>query len=145
MDVPPHVLEQTFESDFRRGAILSTEMQFRDGTSRKKFIIVLNKHPADSDTLLFLTTSKIEFYNKYPTVDHIRIEANQLPCFSLTTVINCREVFPMKRSELKRRYRESLLKFEGCLSTAIMEQVDQRVVASRLISSRHKKAILGWQ
>lgn len=145
MKIPPHVADGVFEKELARGAILVTEMRFRQGESKWKYIIILNQRPTESPTLLFLTTSQIDFYDRYPSVDHIRIEANRLPCFRRTTVIDCREVVSIARSELKKKFQEGVLKFSGHLPSGVMEQIDQIVARSRLISLRHKKAILGWQ
>ena len=146
MHVPPEVADKFFEKDFNRGAVLATEMFFSDGTTRKKYLVVLNQHPADSETLLFLTTSKVDFYEKHSgLLDCIKVEVGTLPFFPLVTIINCRQVQPMPRAELKKRFREGKLIFLGNLPQNILEKIDQIVAASRLISVRHKKAILGWK
>ena len=145
MEIPPDVSDDVFEKEFIRGVILLTEMQFRSGERKEKFLIVLNQHPTEVDTLLFLTTSQAQFYDKHPHVDHVRIEVNKIDCFHLETVIDCREVFVLSRSDLRRPFGEGILRFAGNLPEAMMTRIDQIVAASRSISLRHKKAILGWQ
>ena len=144
MEIPPRISDETFEREFIRGAILSTQMVFESGERKQKFIIVLNKPPVDSESLFFLTTSQTAFYDKHPQVDHVRISVGGVPCFPLETVIDCREVYQLPRPDLKERYRQGILKFAGNLPAEIMGRIDQIVAASRFISPRHKKIILGW-
>jgi hypothetical protein len=144
MEIASRAIDQIFENEFIRGTVLLTELQFHSGVKKQKFIIVLNKIPSDPDTLLFITTSQTDFFDRHPAVDHIRLEANALPCFSKGTVIDCREVWSIDRMILKRRYREGTLKFVGVLPMAYLENIDRLVASSRFISLRHKKAILGW-
>ena len=33
----------------------------------EKYLVILNENPAESETLLFLTTSQLEFFKKHPT------------------------------------------------------------------------------
>ncbi|MBI3314057.1 MAG: hypothetical protein HYZ83_07460 [Candidatus Omnitrophica bacterium] len=144
MDVSPNNLDKLFERYFNRGAVLSTEMHFHSGISKKKYLIVLNQNPAESETLFFLTTSKLEFFQTNPSFkDHLVIKPGTVPFFPLETVINCNGVQAMGRGELKRRYREKQLGIVGHLPKDIMVEIDQMVRASRYISPRHKKAILG--
>lgn len=111
MDLPSHITDEIFGKEFKRGAILSTEMVFpKTGERKREYIIILNQNPAEAETLLFLTTSKTAYYDKHPMADHIRIAVGTMPSFPLET----------------------------------MGRIDQIVRASRRISPRHKKAILGW-
>ena len=119
-------------------------MHFHSGVTKKKYLIVLNQNPADSETLLFLTTSQVDFFKKNPSFkDHIIINAGVVPFFPLETVINCNGVQCMGRAELKKRYREKKLDIVGNLPKEIIEKIDKIVSVSRYISPRHKKAILG--
>ena len=98
MQISPESLDKLFEKCFERGCVLATELHFSGGTSKKKYLIVLNQNPQDSETLLFLTTSKIEFFKKHPAFkDHVVINAGQLPYFPLETVINCHGVQALAR------------------------------------------------
>ena len=144
MEVPAQAADHVFEKEFVRGAVLLTEMQFPNGTKKSKYIIVLNKTPADSATLLFLTTSQTDFYNRHQGLDHVRLQANSLSCFPKETIIDCRKIWPMDRVSLKKRYQQGTLKFVGLLPQNYVEQIDRLVTSSRFISLRHKKAILGW-
>ncbi len=146
MEIPPDTSHRIFEIEFKRGAVLSTVMRFREGSPKKKYLIVLNNQPSDSESLLFLTTSKIEFFQKHPQVsDQIKIEANASAIFSLPTIIDCRQVYSILRAELKTKFRNGILSFEGVLSAEIMTKIDQVVAESRLISPRDRILILGWQ
>ncbi|MDP3722760.1 MAG: hypothetical protein Q8R91_04600 [Candidatus Omnitrophota bacterium] len=109
-----------------------------------KYLVVLNKHPADSPTLLFLTTSQVKYYDLFPHIDHIRIKPNTLAFFPKETILDCREVLSMERADLKRRYQEAALKVVGVLPQDYLDQIDRLVASSRFISMRHKKMILGW-
>ena len=146
MHVSPDVLDKLFEKYFVRGAVLATEMHFHSGVSKKKYLVVLNENPAESETLLFLTTSQLEFFKKHPAFkDHIIIKAGTVSFFSLETVINCNGVQCMGRIELKKRYQEKKLDIVGNLPAEIMEKINGIVASSRQISLRHKKIILGWK
>ncbi len=144
MEVSSKASDQVFEKEFARGVVLITEMRFPSGTQKLKYIVVLNHHPADSTTLLFLTTSQTDYYDRFPYVDHIRIKPNTVAFFPKETVLDCREVLSMERADLKRRYQEVALKFVGVLPQEYMDQIDQLVASSRFISRRHKKMILGY-
>ena len=144
MEVSFKAADQVFEKEFARGVVLITEMQFPSGTRKLKYIVLLNKNPADLTTLLFLTTSQTDYYDRFPHLDHIRIKPNALPFFPKETILDCREVFSMQREDLKRRYQETALKFIGTLPQDYIDQIDRLVASSRSISKRHKKIILGW-
>lgn len=142
MHVSPEDLDKLFEKYFKRGVVLATEIHFYSGVSKKKYLIALNQNAQDSESLLFLTTSKVDFFKRHPSFkDHISISAGQLPYFPLETVIDCHGVQCMGRG----RYRERKLDIVGDLPKEILEQIDQIVAASRYISLRHKKDILGWK
>jgi len=144
MELPEHLVGQAFDKQFTRGAIFYTEVQF--GSERKKkYLVVLNNHPNDSRTLIFLSTSKTGFYERHPHVEHVRIAAGQIPCFPLETIIDCRTVYDFDRRELKVRFQQRLLSFAGNMPADIMQKIDQLIAASRFISQAHKKAILGWK
>ena len=146
MEIPPDTSHRIFEKEFKRGVVLSTIMRFREGASKKKYLIVLNNQSSDLETLLFLTTSKADFFLKHPHIlDHIKIEANAFPIFPLLTIIDCRQVHSIPRAELKTKFQNGILSFEGLLSSKIMTQIDQIVAESRLISPRDRILILGWQ
>lgn len=145
VDIPHRVSDEVFEREFRRGLVIRTELRFKQGQTKSKYLIVLNKNPAKSDTLLFMTTSKTEFYDKYPHVDHLRIKPIEVPFFELETIIDCRQVHEFSRAELKRRYREGVLAVAGTLPIEKMNQIDQLVAQSRFVSLAHKKVILGWK
>lgn len=146
MQIPPENLDKFFERYFTRGSVLATEMRFHSGVSKTKYLILLNHDPSESETLFFLTTSQVDFYKKHPSFkDHIIITPGRFPFFSLETVINCNGVHSIARQELKSRYRERKLNIVGALSADIMARIDQIVAASRNISPRHKKSILGWK
>ena len=144
MEVSSKAVDRVFEKEFVRGGVLITEMQFPSGTRKLKYLVVLNKNPTDLPTLLFLTTSQTDYFDRFPHVDHIRIKPNVLSFFPKETILDCREVFAMGREDLKRRYREAALKFAGVLPQEYMDQVDKIVAASRTIAIRYKKQILGW-
>jgi hypothetical protein len=109
MDLPSPITDEVFEREFKRGAVLSTEMVFpKTGERKREYIIVLNQNPADAEALLFLTTSKTAYYDKHPMADHIRIAVGTLPFFILETIINCQEVFAINRSDLKIRFRSNV-------------------------------------
>ena len=81
MEVPSRVADEIFEKALARGVVLITEMRFSSGTRKLKYLVTLNKHPTDSTTLLFLTTSQTDYYDRFPHVDHIRIKPKMLPFF----------------------------------------------------------------
>ncbi len=139
-------LDKLFERLLKRGSVLLTQMHFSDGTSKRKYLIVLNQNPSEPETLLFLTTSKVDFYDQNPSFrEHVRIKAGACALFSLETVINCRSIQSMPRAALKGRYMEKVLDIVGDLPPMIMAEIDAIVTTSRFIMPRHKKAILGWK
>ena len=144
MELSSGATDQVFEKEFVRGAVLLTEMVFASGARKAKYLIVLNKHVHESPALLFLTTSQIEYFDRFPRADHVRIAANSLPYFSKETIIDCREVWAIERLTLKKRYQQATLKFVGVLPASTMEAIDRLVASSRSISMRYKKMILGW-
>ena len=143
MDVPAQHLDRAFDEALIRGAVLRTDVQFTSGT-KPKYLIVLNHDPHDADSLVFLTTSHVAFYDKHPQVDHIRVRAGELSCFPVETVINCREVEVFSRAALKVKYRRQLLDFRGQLPQPLLDNIDRFVVNSRVIPLRFKRLIMGW-
>ena len=143
MDVSLSHLDKLFEKFFDRGAVLATQIHLHSGVSKTKYLIILNRNPADSETVFFLTTSNPDFYDRHPEFkDYIRLAAKQFPFFPVETIINCRGVHSMARSELKRRYLARELEIVGALTTDLLKQIDQIVTESQYISPRHKKVIL---
>ena len=144
MKIPPEFSNQAFEAAFKRSSVIKTKQHLSSGIEKDKFLIILNKCTHDEETFVFLSTTQLEFYERNPHFlkDCLKIEANKLEFFPRDTIINCREVQTVQRSDLKKRYQEGLLKFEGELLKEMMDEIDRIVASSRFLSPYQKNIIL---
>jgi len=134
-----------FERELKQGSVLRTKIQFADGTERNKFLIILNQDPATDPTLFFLTTSRLDFYQKHPNFnkDIICIKAGQLSFFPKETIIDCRNVNKKYRVDLKENFRKGVLVFAGSLPEETVEEMKRIIAQSFFIAKRDKDMILG--
>ena len=145
IDVPADISDNIFDRELKRGTVIRTQYQFPDGSTRNKYLIVLN-HNISGPTIIFVfTTSRTEFYKKYPQFnpDILTLPVGAVSFFIKETVIDCRQVHKLSRDQLKRNFQEGLLQFAGELSANHLTRVDQIIRKSRFISSDDKKHILG--
>ncbi|MFB0519171.1 MAG: hypothetical protein ACETWC_07820 [Acidobacteriota bacterium] len=139
---PAEAFDTVFRNALKRGAIILTEKEFED-ISKPKFFITLNKDPSLDDIYFFTTTSKTDFYNKHPRFesDIIRIQAGEISCFNIETIIICREVHSFAKNELMKRFREGKLKFKDNLPNNILIKLDEIIRRSKLLSKNIKRII----
>lgn len=144
IDVPPKACDSVFEKEFQRGCILKTKVAFSDGSSKNKYIVILNKSTQDEQAIFFVTTSQLDFYDKHPhfNTDIIRIKPGEMEFFPKETVINCRKLEKSPREQLKKRYASGMLKFVGILPEDTLKQIDEIVRNSRFISLSDKQSII---
>lgn len=145
IDVPESISDDIFDKELKRGTVIRTQYQFHDGSKRNKYLIVLN-HNVSGPTIIFVfTTSRTEFYKKYPQFnpDILTLPTGTIPFFVKETIIDCRQVHKLSRDQLKRNFQGGLLQFVGELAFNYLAQIDQIVQGSRFISSNDKKYILG--
>lgn len=143
--VPNGICDDVFDKEFKRGSVIRTRIRFSSGTERHKFFIILNRNPQKDPTLIFLTTSKTDFFNKYPNYnkDIIRILPGELSYFTKETIIDCRVVYKISREDLKSNFRNNILGFIGELPSDKLQSIDRIVEQSFFISKEDKDIILG--
>ena len=145
IDVPAGVSDDVFDRELKRGTVIRTQYRFPDGSTRNKYLIVLNHNVSGPAIIFVFTTSRTEFYKKYPqfNLDILALPAGTVSFFAKETVIDCRQVHKLSRNQLKRNFQEGLLQFAGELSASYLTKVDQIIRKSRFISPNDKKYILG--
>ena len=91
-----------------------------------------------------MTTSKTDFFNKYPNYnkDIIRILPGELNYFTKETIIDCRVVYKISREDLKNNFRNNILGFIGELPSDKLQSIDRIVEQSFFISKEDKDIIL---
>jgi hypothetical protein len=146
LQLPPEALKKLFFARLKRGAILKTVLHFpKTGTTKTKFIVLMNKDGGATDPLLFfISTSQLEYYERNPALksEIAVIEASAMACFPLRTAINCREILVLTRDEMGIRAGEFRVEVVGDLPAELMGRIDKIVAASNLISPADKKKII---
>lgn len=145
IDVPASISDNIFERELKRGTVIRTQYRFPDGSTRNKYLIVLNRNVGGPTIIFVLTTSQMEFYKKYPQFnpDILVLSAGTVSFFAKETVIDCRQVHKLSRDQLKRNFQGGLLQFAGVLPFEHLTGLDRIIRRSRFISSDDKKHILG--
>ena len=144
VDIPDVICNGVFDKEFRRGRVIKTLFRCHDGKERFKFLVILNKDPVRDPTLYFLTTSQLDFYNKYPNYnkDIIRVTKGDLVFFPNETIIDCRHVYKSSREMFKKNFRNKTLRFEGDLPLKFMQDINRIVEQSFFIPKADKDIIL---
>jgi len=111
---------------------------------KNKFLVILNRDCSQPDIYYFLTTSQTKFYESHRKLRNyfIFIPKNTVPFFLLTTLIDCRYPYLLKRAKLRKKYGDRELSFKGILPEQLMNKVIRVVRGSSLISPKIKKLIL---
>lgn len=143
--LPANFTDPVFDQSIERGTVIKTLFHCKDGKTKPKFFILLNKDISQQTIVFVLTTSQLEFYNKNPhfNTEIIRIPSGTLTFFPKETIINCREVFRITRSKLKENFRNNVLEIEGKLPTDMLDNIDKIIEKSFFISLANKELILG--
>ena len=136
IDVPASISDNIFDGELKRGTVIRTQYQFPDGSTRNKYLIVLNQNVSGPTIIFVFTTSRTEFYKKYPqfNLDILALPAGTVPFFAKETVIDCRQVHKLSRDRLKGNFQEGLLQFAGELSFEHLSRIDGIIRRSRFMS-----------
>lgn len=116
------------------------------GTTKDKFFVLVNHDPKNSDPLFFfITTSKLDFYQKHPSLKNevVIVAAGEVPCLPLATAISCRRVERFEKEILEERFVNKACQVAGELPEAVLWEVDQIVRKSGLLSDEEREEILG--
>lgn len=146
MDLPAHLLEGTFESFLKRGAIIRfwvapedlKDNNWPDG--KPKYAVVLNVNCAEAEILYVFTTS--QDHPAFKRFEHvlIRVPVGTYDCFTLDTIISFREIGMVRLEKLQQQYGEKKMTFCGTLSPAHVEHMDTIIKISQ--SPNVKRRIL---
>lgn len=147
IDLPKDVLRSPLASQLIRGNVLRTKIIFPQGP-RFKRLILLNNNFSEDDIYYIHTTSQVGIYkiNKnhpafkdnfiYLQKGQTRFNSNE------NMVINCREVYEIKKEKLLENYKNKILNFLGIMPKKIMTEIDTIISVSRLISPKIKTHII---
>ena len=136
-------LAEEFEKRLKRGAVfLHREWQF-GGEKHEKFFIVLNLDISEPAVFVVLTTSQQAYYKDNPLVeaDVVRFEPERVTFFKTETLINCRDVWPISRDDIKQHYVSGTIGFVGNLPANELVRIDKTISESRQIDKRMKKKV----
>lgn len=147
IDLPESVLRELLDSNIARGKVLLTRVIVSQG-QRFKRLILLNNDFSEDDIYYLLTTSKVDFYNKYRNLDPVK--GNFIYCKKGSTpinqdepmVIDCREAHIIKKGKLLQNYKNKMLKFLGDTPEDIMTEIDTIINFSKLIPKKIKTHIV---
>jgi len=145
VDLPADLTDFAFDAKFKKGMVAKVEgFVFADGTTRDKYIVVLNRDASASQAIFFLTTSKTEFYktNTIAQTNAVVVPPGKVSFFPLETVVNCREAHSMKRVDMKKKFGDHQLTFKGHLPDDVLLQIEAVVSKSILIPPAITKMIL---
>ena len=145
VDLPVGLSDNLFDSLIKRGAIIRTKYKFESGEERYKYFIAISRDLTNDPLIFIIMTSKIDFYHKNPIFnnDIVGIQGKSLPSFPVDTVLDCRQIFPLSRQTLKENFRKQVLEFCSELPNDLIQRIDGIVKASKHISPKYKKLILG--
>ena len=147
IDLPDKLLRNQLYSYLKRGKILRTQLSFGNKTIFKR-LILLNVDFQGEDIFYMLTTSQVEFYNKYGIYDPIK--GNYIYIAAGKTVFNpqkdmvidCRRIDIIEKEKLFKNYKYKKLKVLGDLPSDILRQIDTIVFDSVLIPQKIKEKVL---
>ena len=146
VDLPAGLSDNLFDDFIKRGAIIRTKYKFENGKESYKYFIAVSRDLTSDPLIFIITTSKIDFYHKNPVFnnDIVGIQGQSLPYFPVDTVLDCRQIYPLSRQTLKENFQKQILEFCGELPDQLIQRIDDIVKASKHISTKHKKLILGY-
>ena len=127
------------------GQILRTKIEFKEtDTWRNKFLIVVGEDKKAGESLFFITTSQIEKIPPSELVQSsmIHIKPDEVDCFKLATVIDCRTVHRRSRKWFEDLFGKSLLSVRDTLPQVYQDKIKQVVFNTPFISQHHRSIIL---
>lgn len=140
--------EKNIESFLVRGNILRLQL-YLPQIQKKKFkrIIILNRNFTNDDVFYILTTTKTSKFinNKYPEIagNFILVpKGTELNNPKEDVVIDCRTVFPIKKSELQRCLSSGKLDLIKKVSNDLLDKIDRKIRISALIADEIKEKVL---
>jgi hypothetical protein len=146
--LPDTILGSHFEASFVRGAVVRFLMQDPDDPSidqRYKYAVLLNLDCQEDESILFLTTSKVEklevLRQRDPQAVH-GLAVGSYPWVTLPTAIPLRQPKMYRRDELLAGLKAATFRFEGTLSTQDLKHIDEKLRQSRLIERKVLKRIV---
>ena len=147
IDLPVGAFRSVLNSQLSRGKVLLTQIVFPEGPLFKRMIL-LNNNFSEEDIYYLLTTSRVGFYVKYGNREpqkgnYIYIIKGGTPINSNEPmIIDCREVYDIKKEKLVENYKSKMLRYLGDMPEEIMTKIDKIISASRLISQKIKIHII---
>ena len=147
IDLPVGAFRSVLNSQLARGKVLLTQIVFPEGPLFKRMIL-LNNNFSEEDIYYLLTTSRVGYYATYGNREpqkgnYIYIIKGGTPINpNEPMVIDCREVYSIKKEKLIENYKNKMLKYLDDMPEEIMTKIDKIISASRLISPIIKTHII---
>lgn len=149
VDLPESLAKGNFRKLFTPGGVFFQEKYvFEDGTSRQKFIVVLNSCDSSGYSYVVLPTSQVEKIRntKVLLASAYFFPMGAVECFSKDTAVVLRNILKQKFVTFEHGYNHSTrsqrLEYRCHLSGECLSGLYTAIVASRDISLSTKRLIL---
>ena len=150
ISIPDDILKERFNAGLLRGNVLRTLISFPTQTIFKR-LLLLNTNFDLEDIYYFLTTSSVKWYIKNKEAEIVKNNCIFIKKGETTnnqaedTVIDCRKVYIINKSDLFHNYKNHKLDFLEKLSQDIINRVDNIIMNSKLIAPKYlSKIIYGY-
>ncbi len=149
IQIPDELSRDNFKGLFVRGGLFHCRnFNFADGTTRDKFILVLNGCNPSGRSYFFLPTSKVDKYegNMLYQDGLFVFSGDSVSTFSEKTAVVIRNVHSKNHTYFEQKYLKKSgpdgLDFREAIDDAVMDEIDRMIMASTDIELRIKKEVL---
>ena len=144
MRLPDELVRPIFDNSLVRGALVRIEdYPVEPGRNRTKYCIVLNLDCSASEILLALATSKVGKFLGAWRHDSVRIAAGLIGDLPRETVVDCRVLRRIRRTEIFDAFRNLRATIHAPVPPAVLTEIEAVVRRSRLLSPAEKRIVLG--
>jgi hypothetical protein len=141
MDFPEHLQKSAFNSALSPGSIIRCPVDYSDGASSIKRLVVISSN--NDKTVLLLTTTSNKFApQRYFGCDDVYVSDYLDEGFEVPTYIQLHRVIEKDTATLKKQFATKKLDILKKISVELLKQVLEKIPDSELIEQKYIKRII---
>ena len=150
IEITSEFSKEAFKGLFVRGALFHCQnYDFWDGSTKKKFVLVLNGCDSSSNCYFLLPTSQLEKCRNNPILSKSLyvFPSGSITSFTKETGIIISDIYSKDYTYFEQKYLDQscgrrTLSFCENVGDTVMEDIDKRVLANNNIALKIKKEVL---
>ena len=116
--------------------------EFEDGTYKDKYFITLNCKLEDKEIALVLPTSQVHKYQKFRSIDTIKILKDESIYFHKDTLIDLKNIKVVESAKIIKAHKAKRIKYLGLLEEKLQNRIIEAIKRAKTLSLKVKKSLL---